>query len=91
MLDPDLAARKAICYESLWRGLPEGTDHPRHYVRLTQREVAELVATGGFTLPDSVIPESVRAWRKTQESIAEIVTSENPPLTADALREAAHV
>lgn len=91
MLNPELAERKAICYGSLWRALPEGTEHPRHYIRLTQSEVAELVATGGFTLPDNVIPDSVRAWRKTQETAAEIVGSENPALTAEALLAAAHV
>lgn len=91
MISPELAEHKAICYGSYWRALPEGLDHPRHYIRLTEREVAELIATGGFSLPDSVVPESVRAWRKTQSTLVDIVSSENPVLTAEALLEAAHV
>lgn len=93
MLDPKLAEHKAICYGSLWRALPDGPHgkRPTHYIRLIQDEVAELVATGGFTLPDHLIPESVRAWRKTQETAVEIVAGENPALSADALLAAAGV
>lgn len=91
MLSPELADRKSICYETLWRALPDGVGHPRHYVRLIQSEVAELVATGSYSLPERVVPESVRAWRKTQETLGEIVQGENPPLTLESLREAARV
>lgn len=69
----DYSNPKAVCYSSTWRGLPEGLEHPRHWVMLSAVEISELLATGGFTLPDDVVPDSVRAWRKTQETAADVV------------------
>ncbi|UVT31284.1 hypothetical protein SEA_MARCIE_20 [Microbacterium phage Marcie] len=79
IINPELAEHKAICHPSLWRALPsgppahEGGPHPRHYIRLRDQDIAELVATGGFTVPDDEIPDAVRAWRKTQEIALKIV------------------
>lgn len=93
MLDPKLAEHKAICYTSLWRALPDGPhgQRPTHYISLIQDEVAELVATGGFTLPDHLIPESVRAWRKTQETAVEIVAGKIPKLAEGGIIEGDHL
>lgn len=79
VISPELAEHKAICHPSFWRALPsgppawEGGAHPRHYIRLRDQDIAELVATGGFSVPDDEVPDAVRAWRKTQEAVVEIV------------------
>lgn len=99
IINPELAEHKAICHPSLWRALPsgppahEGGLHPQHYIRLRDQDIAELVATGGFTVPDRETPDAVRAWRKTQETVVEIIAAgeANPMLTLEALQEAARV
>lgn len=69
MINPEFVALSAICYVSPWRALADGGDHPSHYVMLSAKEVAELIATGAFTLPMDVIPESVRTFRAAQEAV----------------------
>lgn len=73
-------APEAICYNSPWRALADGSEHPRHYVKLGGKEITELFATGSFTLPDHFIPESVREWRRKQEAAAEIIAAEQDRL-----------
>lgn len=74
MTSTETAKHKAICYRSYWRGLRDSDEgHPRHYVMLSSEEIADLVATGSFSLPLSVIPESVRAYRAAQEGVDEAI------------------
>lgn len=64
MISPELAAQKAVCHIAMWRPLPDGSAHPRHYIQITGREVRQIVETGEFWLPMHLIPESVRAHRE---------------------------
>lgn len=72
MISPDLAQMQSTCHLSDWRGLRDSSPHPVRYVFLSYDEIDELLATGAFTLPGYLIPESVRKWRQHQEIIAEI-------------------
>lgn len=92
MFNREISAHKGICYASTWRALNDGSEHPRYFVQLSVNEVAQLAATGSYTLPIDVIPESVKQWRREQESLEMGAESEdNPTLTLDALKEAASV
>lgn len=65
--------RNSVCHTSYWRPLHDGSVHPAYYVMLGAKEVAELVATGSFHLPDRDVPESVREWRKLQEAAVDTI------------------
>lgn len=73
MISPELATLHSTCHTSNWRGLRDSSAHPVRYVHLTYDEFDELLATGAFTLPETVIPESVRKWRQREEILAEIM------------------
>lgn len=85
MISPHLAEIHTICHRSDWRPLVDGSDHPPRYVHLSYDEIDELLATGSFTLPGYLIPESVRKWRQRQDIIAEISAPE-PTLRGTAAR-----
>ena len=85
MISPHLAEIHTVCHHSDWRPLVDGGEHPPRYVHLSYAEIDELLATGSFTLPGYLIPESVRKWRQRQKIIAEISAPEpNPTLTLEA-------
>lgn len=87
MISPELTERMAVCHASPWRPLRDGSPRPALYVMLSSEEVHDLVTTGSYSLPADIIPESVQRWRQLQDA----ADQENKPLTAQALREAAHV
>lgn len=70
--------RNAVCHASYWRPLHDGSEHPRYYVMLSGIEVAELLATGEYHLPEDIIPASVLEWRKLQEGAIETIASQEP-------------
>lgn len=86
MITPALAEIHRVCHTSYWRGLEDAdsvhTGHHRHWTMLSYEEALQLVQTGTFSLPDDVVPESVRAWRKMSEAVDLIVT---PQPTLDAI------
>lgn len=69
--------RNAVCHSSYWRPLQDGSEHPRYYVMLSGIEVAELLATGEYHLPEAIIPASVLEWRKLQQGAIETIASQN--------------
>lgn len=69
--------RNAVCHSSYWRPLHDGSEHPRYYIMLSGLEVAELIATGEYHLPEDIIPASVLEWRKLQEGAIETIASQN--------------
>ncbi len=54
----------AICGRSYWRPLYDGGAHPTRFIMLGAKEVAELIATGGFTLDDREVPEALHQRRE---------------------------
>lgn len=70
MISPEIAEYAAVCHPSYWRPLFSSVGHPSHFLMLSWEEIEELVHTGSYSLPEGVIPESVRAWRKVQEDLA---------------------
>lgn len=74
-----LTNHEAICYSSTWRALHDGGERPALYIMLSAKELAELIATGSYSLPDDVVPESVKQWRKTTEAAAEVVLQQLNP------------
>ncbi|QNJ55513.1 hypothetical protein SEA_PHINKY_21 [Microbacterium phage Phinky] len=77
MITPALADIHRICHGSYWRGLADGgsltTGHHRHWVMLSYDEALELATTGAYSLPQNVIPESVREWRKLTDGASAIL------------------
>ncbi|QIG59025.1 hypothetical protein SEA_FRANSOYER_17 [Microbacterium phage Fransoyer] len=63
----------AICGRSYWRPLYDASEHPMYFIMLGAKEVAELIATGTFTIDEREVPESVREWRKLEEGAAELL------------------
>lgn len=86
MITPALADIHRICHGSYWRGLADGgsltTGHHRHWVMLSYDEALELATTGAYSLPQSVIPESVHVWRKLTAG-ADIIAKSGTLTTLD--------
>lgn len=86
----ELKRIKSNCWGAMWR--PCAWEHrtglPTHYIRLTERELAQFLALGELNIPDSQLPPVAIAQRNVQRLLEGARISTAKPLDESVLRAA---